>query len=207
MYQRLHDEMLKLEARGFPRVPSRGAVNTSSAARPVNTTGAAPRHSPRATDQETGWEQDEEMYFRLADEMAALEQRGVPRVPSAKWIPKSGMIKKSESEAAILSNPPWMQDEEVFQRLHDEMIKLEQRADARLEAQRRGAADTHPPLAEDRSAYEKLQAQLRAMESQGVAPPPAAGLTRQQSRGSLLPWGHESPPPIKENATGVHQLL
>jgi len=205
VYQRLHAELQLLEARGFPRVPSRGQlapVRTAAAARPDFAAGIAPRHSPRATDEATGWEQDEEMFHRLADEMSALEARGVPRVNSAKWVPKSGMVKHSASEASLLQHPPWEQEVEVYQRLHDELLKLECRADERLAAQRRGEATQHPPLAEDKSAYDKLQAALRAMEAQGAAP---SGLPRQMSRGSLLPWGNDSPPPIVR--TGVHGLL
>ena len=100
------------------------------------------------------------------------------------------MLHHSASEEQLLREPPWAQTTEVFQRLVDEMAKLEQRADARIEAEARGDGQgRYPTLDDDRSAYDRLQTQLRAMEAVGAGPPQAstATMTRSSSRGSLLP--------------------
>lgn len=80
-----------------------------------------------------------------------------------------------------------------------ELVTLETRADARIEATRRGAKDTHPPLDVDQKAYDNLQRQLREMETRDGAPASGSAMRRSNSRGTLLPF--------TENATGVHQRL
>ena len=211
VYQRLHDELLRLEKEekaeaaakappvvrvGKPSGASHGAVGSPMAA------GVAPRHSPHATDEPTEWQQEEEMAWRLADEMTAIE--GKPPAADApggpKWIPKSGMVKHSASEQEMLQSPTWEQEQEweLHQRLHSEMLALETRADARLRGDTSGAS-----LADDRLTYDQLQQQLRALEASGAGkmpPTDKAGLPRQLSRGSLLPLDVDS-------ASGVHMKL
>ena len=148
------------------------------------------------------WQQDEEVCFRLADEMAKLEQLpGGPALGepgSAKWIPKSSMLKHTASEAEMLNSPTWEMEQEfeVQQRLHAEMLTLETRADARQRGE-----PTEGSLADDKAAYDKLQQQLRALESTGVLMPNTdrLGMPRQMSRGSLLP--------MADSASGVHLRL
>ena len=71
------------------------------------------------------------------------------------------------------------------------MAKLEQRADKRLEAEARGDGQgRYPTLQEDSVAYDRLQKQLREMESVGAVPPQSStnsSMPRSSSRGSLLP--------------------
>jgi hypothetical protein len=127
MYARLKAEMAARE--------SVRALSAPSAARPPR-----PPRAGGGERERPPWEQEEEVYARLAAELAVLESRGhAPLQPPAqKWIPKAS-LKHSESEAALLKQPPWEQTSEVFQRLIDEMAKLERRADARVEAENRCA--------------------------------------------------------------------
>ena len=146
----------------------------------------------------------QEVYHRLAAELAELESRGVgqgQKAPAVKWIPKGpAKIVKSPSTEAALANPPWQQEQEVYERLVSELVTLETRADARIEATRRGSRDaSHPTLEADQKAYDNLQRQLRDMEARDGAPAGGA-MRRSNSRGTLLP-------PFSENATGVHQRL
>jgi len=107
---------------------------------------------------------------------------------------------KSPSTEAALANPPWEQEQEVYERLVHELVALETRADARIEATRRGNADdAHPPLETDQKAYDQLQRRLREMETRDGAPAPGAAMRRSGSRGTLLPFS--------ENAAGVHHQL
>jgi hypothetical protein len=58
----------------------------------------------------------EEMYQRLADELAELESRGVgrgsPGEKPPKWIPKGPKaIARSPSTEAQLASPPWEQEQ------------------------------------------------------------------------------------------------
>lgn len=93
--------------------------------------------------------------------------------------------------------------QEVYERLVQELVTLENRADARLEASRRGGgAAQHPPLEADQKAYEALEKKLREMEAREDAPPAAAAMRRSTSRGALLPA--ESG---RGDASGVHQRL
>lgn len=148
----------------------------------------------------------QEVYHRLAAELAELESRGVgqgQKAPAVKWIPKGpAKIVKSPSTEAALANPPWQQEQEVYERLVSELVTLETRADARIEATRRGGSSkdaTLPTLEADQKAYDNLQRQLRDMEARDGAPAGGA-MRRSNSRGTLLP-------PFSENATGVHQRL
>ena len=93
-----------------------------------------------------------------------------------------------------------MASQEVYERLVSELVTLETRADARIEATRRGAKDaSHPPLEADQKAYDALQRQLRESETRDGAPASGSAMRRSNSRGTLLPFA--------ENATGVHQRL
>ena len=90
----------------------------------------------------------------------------------------------------------------MYERLVSELVTLETRADARIEATRRGGSSkdaTLPTLEADQKAYDNLQRQLRDMEARDGAPAGGA-MRRSNSRGTLLP-------PFSENATGVHQRL
>lgn len=55
----------------------------------------------------------QEVYHRLAAEIAELESRGVgQKAPAQKWIPKGpAKIVKSPSTEAALANPPWQQEQ------------------------------------------------------------------------------------------------
>jgi hypothetical protein len=210
VYQRLHDELERLEKEESRR-PGGSVTGAPSGLGPINTGGGAttflagavaPRHSPHATDEATDWQQDEEVYHRLADEMAKIEQQGGSADPGApggpKWIPKA-RLKHTASEAELLHSPTWEQEQEfeVQQRLHSEMLQLESRADARL----RGEVTSGASAADDKAAYDQLQAQLRALEANGVLMPHTdrLGMPRQMSRGSLLP--------MADSASGVHLRL
>ena len=82
----------------------------------------------------------------------------------------------------------------------DEIVALEKRADARIEATRRGTKDaSHPPLEADQKAYDQLQRQLREMETRDGALAGGSAMRRSNSRGTLLPFS--------ETAAGVHQRL
>jgi hypothetical protein len=88
----------------------------------------------------------------------------------------------------------------VYERLVSELVALETRADARIEATRRGTTDaSHPPLEADQKTYDELQRRVREMESRDGAPAANSAMRRSNSRGTLLPFS--------ENATGVHQRL
>ncbi len=133
-----------------------------------------------------------------------MESRGIGK-PSAKWIPKGP--KRSPSTDAVTANPPWEQEQEVYERLVQELVALETRADARIEAHRRGdAPGAHPPLEADQAAYDKLQATLRDMEGRADAPPHVGAMRRNSSRGALLPLASAGVS-MAEAATGVHQRL
>jgi len=184
VYQRLSEQMAAFEARGFPRASSHDAL----APRPALARPARPAvESPRATeDANLIWAAEEELYWRLADEMRALEELGHrAQEKPAKWIPKSSM-RPSASDGEVNA---WEQTHEVFARLVDEMKRLEGRADERLAAERsnlEGAQRNFPPLETDRSAYERLQVALRAVEREAARSGQGAALPRNTSRGKLL---------------------
>lgn len=148
------------------------------------------------------WEQEQEVYQRLAHEIADLEARGVSSVPGlsapgVKWIPVGPKPKPGEEPAppsTAETCPPWEQDTEVYARLVAELVVLESRADARVAAVAAGEPEPTTPggsqlpsLEHDQLVYNRVSAQLAVMEDSKVVPKTAPLVRRSNSRGVLLP--------------------